>query len=40
MKEGPVFSESQCVYKNILLTSFPLPFSELNLVGLALDVVD
>jgi len=27
-------------YYNFLLTSFSLPFSELSLVGLALDVVD
>ena len=28
------------MFKKILLPSFPLPFSELSLVGLALDVVD
>jgi len=28
------------ILKNVLLTSFSLPFSELSLVGLALDVVD
>jgi len=28
------------IFKKILLTSFSLPFSELSLVGLGLDVVD
>jgi len=28
------------LYKNFLLTSFSVAFNELNLVGLALDMVD
>jgi len=39
MKEGPVFSDSQCILQKILLISFSLPFCELSVVGLACDMV-
>jgi len=35
-----VFGLHGAIYLIFLLTSFSLPFSELSLVGLALDVVD
>jgi len=35
-----VFMVLYVCINNFLLTSFSLPFSELNLVGLALDVVE